>query len=271
MTAEGQSPPSAGALLRLWRKRRRLSQLELSNRAQISSRHLSFVESGRSTPSRQLLVHLTKTLEIPLRERNRLLLAAGYAPIYGATPWSSSQLSAVREAVQLVLTGLEPYPALAVDRCWNLVEANRSVGLMINDAAAELLSPPVNVLRLSMHPAGLASRISNLGQWRAHVLTRLRRQVDYTADPDLAALHKELQGYPCSDHAPDTEVPGPHDLVIPLRMQVGNQQLSLLSTTTVFGTPQDVTVAELAIESFLPADQATADILTAAQANGQQT
>lgn len=163
MTAGRQPPPSAGVLLRRWREHRRLSQLELANRAEVSSRHLSFVETGRSAPSRQLLRHLAETLEIPLRERNALLLAAGYAPTYQATPWGSPQLAAVRAAVQLVLTGFEPCPALAVDRCWNLVDRNRTVELLIRDAAPELLAPPVNVLRVSLHPAGLASRIVNLG------------------------------------------------------------------------------------------------------------
>jgi transcriptional regulator with XRE-family HTH domain len=266
MTAVQRAPHSAGVLLRQWREHRRLSQLELSNRAEISSRHLSFVETGRSTPSRQMLLHLAEQLEIPLRERNSLLLAAGYAPMYAASPWGSPQLAALRAAVGLVLTGLEPYPALAVDRCWNLVEGNRTVGLLIGDAAAELLVPPVNVLRVAMHPAGLAPQIANFGEWRAHVLARVRRQVDETADPDLAALYRELQDYPCDDLVPDVETSRSGDLVIPLRIRFGDRQLALLSTTTVFGTPVDVTVAELAIESFLPADRATAEILAAAQA-----
>jgi transcriptional regulator with XRE-family HTH domain len=257
-------------LLRRWRERRRLSQLELASRAEISSRHLSFVETGRSTPSRQMLLHLSEKLEVPLRERNSLLLAAGYAPIYPVTPWGAPQLAAVQAAVQLVLTGLEPYPALAVDRCWTLVDSNRTIGLLTSDVAPELLAPPVNVLRVALHPAGLAPRIANLGEWRAHLLARLRRQVAETADPDLAALYQELQGYPGDDLLPDAEPPGPGDLVIPLRVRLRGRQLALLSTTTVFGTPMDVTVAELAIESFLPADRVTAEILSSAQAEADR-
>jgi hypothetical protein len=217
-----------------------------------------------------MLLHLAENLEVPLRERNQLLLAAGYAPTYQTMLWGSPKLAAVRAAVQLLLTGLEPYPALAVDRRWDLVDSNRTVGLLIRDAAPELLVPPVNVLRVSLHPAGLAPRIVNLGEWRTHLLARLRRQVDVTADLDLAVLYKELQGYPCEDPVPAVETPGPDDLVVPLRIRFGDRRLALFSTTTVFGTPLDVTVAELAIESFFPADRATAEVLSAAMAESTE-
>lgn len=264
MTAVDQAAPPAGVLLRQWRRHRRLSQLELSIRAEVSSRHLSFLETGRAAPSREMLLHLAETLEVPLRERNALLLAAGYAPVYPASPWGSAQLAEVRAAVQQVLTGFEPYPALAVDRHWHLLDQNRTVELLIRDAAAELLTPPTNVLRVSLHPAGLAPQIANHGEWRAHLLGRLRRQVDATADPRLADLYQELRSYPCADPVPDVELPGPGDIVVPLRLRFGEDELALLSTSTVFGTPLDVTVAELAVEAFFPADRATAGILAAA-------
>lgn len=263
MTAARPAPRPVGALLRQWRTRRRLSQLELSLRAEVSTRHVSFVETGRSTPSREMILRLAEELDIPLRERNHLLLAAGYAPGYPESTWGSPPLAAVRAAVQQVLTGHEPHPALAVDRGWHLVDANRTVGLLTRDAAPGLLASPVNVLRLSLHPDGIASRIANLGQWRAHLLGRLRRQADATADADLTALYKELQSYPCDDPEPEVDLPGPGDIVVPLRMRHGDRELSFVSTTTVFGTPLDVTVAELAIESFFPADEETASALTA--------
>jgi transcriptional regulator with XRE-family HTH domain len=250
-------------MLRQWRDLRRLSQLELSNRAGVSPRHLSFVETGRAAPSREMILNLAETLDVPLRMRNPLLLAAGYAPIYPENAWDSPQLAAVRSAVRQVLSGHEPHPALAVDRCWNLVDANRMLGLLTEGTAPELLTPPANVLRVSLHPDGVARRIGNLGEWRAHLLGRLRRQVDATADPDLTALYKELQSYPCDDPEPEVEVPGPGDIVVPLLIRQGDRELAFISTTTVFGTPLDITVAELAIESFFPADSATGSALRA--------
>ncbi|HEX9336654.1 MAG TPA: helix-turn-helix transcriptional regulator [Pseudonocardiaceae bacterium] len=250
-----------GVRLRQWRELRRLTQLELSLRTEVSTRHLSFLENGRAAPSREMLLHLAKHLEVPLRERNQLLLAAGYAPMYRETALDAPRMSAVRSAVRRLLTAHEPYPALAVDRRWDLVETNESLGALIEGMAGDLLAPPVNVLRLCLHPDGIAGRIVNLGEWRAHLLGRLRRQIALTADPDLRALHTELVAYPCDQPEPDVELPGPADVFVPLRIRYRDTELSMFSTVATFGTPLDVTVAELIIESFFPADDHTAAVL----------
>jgi transcriptional regulator with XRE-family HTH domain len=259
MTAANTARRPIGQLLREWREQRRLSQLELSSRAEISSRHLSFVETGRSAPSRAMVLHLTEQLDVPLRERNRLLLAAGYAPVYGETTMDAPRMAAIRAAVRQILVGHEPYPAVVVDRAWNLVDSNASVALFTGFVAPELLEPPVNVLRMSLHPDGMAARIVNLGEWRAHLLGQLRRQVAVTADPDLTALYAELCEYPGGD--PDSATVDAGGVVIPLRLRHETGELAFLSTVATFGTPLDVTVAELAIESFFPADQHTAKVL----------
>ena len=250
-----------GELLRGWRARRRLSQLDLALQAEISTRHLSFMETSRSTPSRELVLRLAENLELPLRERNDLLLAAGYAPVYAETALDAPPLAAVRAAVRQVLTGHEPYPAAVVDRGWNLVDANAGLAILTAGVAPALLAPPANVLRASLHPAGLAPRIANLGEWRAHLLGRLRRQVTFTADPVLARLLDELCAYPCDQPEPAVETPGPGDIAVPLRLRHGDRELAFFSTVAAFGTPLDITVAELAIESFFPADPATAAAL----------
>ncbi|MER7080817.1 helix-turn-helix domain-containing protein [Saccharopolyspora kobensis] len=250
-----------GALLREWRERRRLSQLQLSLDADISARHLSFVETGRSKPTKEMILRLSEQLDVPLRERNGLLLAGGYAPAYPAGSLDAPELAAVLAALRQVLAGHEPNPALVVDRHWQLIDGNDSAGLFLEGAAPDLLEPPVNVLRLSLHPAGLAPSIVNLGEWRAHVLSRLHRQATATADPVLRDLHAELRDYPCDQPVPEVELPGAGDVVVPLRFRHGGAELSFFSTTTVFGTPLDVTVAELAIESFFPADRSTMDHL----------
>lgn len=264
MRVAGQRQRPIGQLLRGWRERRRLSQLELAIQAEISTRHLSFVETGRAMPSRDMVLRLAEQLEVPLRERNHLLLAAGYAPIYPRTPLDSPVLAPVRAAVRQVLSAHQPYPAVAVDRCWHLVETNASIGVFTDGVAAPLLTPPVNALRLSLHPAGMAPRIVNLGEWRAHLLGRLRRQVALTGDPELAELYDELRGYPCGQPEPEIELPGPGDVVVPLRIRDGDRELAFFSTVFAFGTPLDVTVAELTIESFFPLDEATADAMTSA-------
>jgi transcriptional regulator with XRE-family HTH domain len=247
-------------LIRRWRENRRLSQLSLALQADVSTRHLSFVETGRSLPSREMVLHLAEELDVPLRERNTLLLAAGYAPAYSEHPLDSAGLQVVRSAVQKVLTAHEPYPALAVDRTWHLVDANSAVAMLTEGAPERMLVPPFNVLRFSLHPDGLAPRIVNLGEWRAHVLDRLRRQAETTLDPALGELLDELSTLPCRDDEPSTV--GVDDRVlVPMRLRVGAHELSLFSTVTVFGTPLDVTVSELSIESFYPADEATAKIL----------
>jgi transcriptional regulator with XRE-family HTH domain len=255
--------PPVGELLRQWRRRRGFSQLDLACEADISNRHVSFLETGRSLPSRSMVIHLAERLDIPLRERNGLLVAAGYAPVYPEHRLDDPALLAARKAVDLVLTGHEPYPALAVDRHWTVIATNRAVTPLLAGAADDLLRPPVNVLRLSLHPAGLAPRIENLRQWRGHVLTRLARQVDVSADPVLASLHAELKALPAPE-APDPATgmaEGHADVVVPLRLRTDAGPLSFFSTTTVFGTAVDVTLSELAIEAFFPADSATAETL----------
>jgi transcriptional regulator with XRE-family HTH domain len=250
-----------GHLLREWRQRRRMSQLDFACEAEISSKHLSFLETGRAQPSREMLLRLAELLDVPLRERNVMLISAGFAPVFTERALTDPALSAAREAVNLVLKGHEPYPALAIDRHWTLLASNSAVTPFLAGVAAELLRPPLNVLRLSLHPEGLAPRILNLAEWRAHLLARLRRQIDVSADPVLIALLDELVRYP----APGANVRSRNDdapsVVVPLRLAAGEMVLSFISTTTVFGTPIDITLSELALESFFPADEATAAAL----------
>lgn len=241
-----------GQLLRDWRTTRRLSQLELSARAGVSARHLSFVETGRSRPTREMILRLASRLDVPLRGQNELLLAGGYAPAWGESALHGPGLAAVLSSLRDVLAGHEPYPALLVDRHWTMIDANEAVAPLTAGCAAWLLDPPVNVLRLSLHPEGMAPRIRNLAEWRTHVLHRLDEQAAHTADPRLRELHAELAGYPGGETG---ERPG--GLVVPLRYD----DLSFFSITSVLGTPLDVTLDELAIESFLPADAATAAAL----------
>ncbi|NAZ75950.1 helix-turn-helix domain-containing protein [Kineococcus sp. T13] len=246
--------PPVGALVRTWRRRRRLSQLDLSCACGVSTRHLSFVETGRSRPGRQLLLRLAEQLDVPPRARNDLLLAAGYAPQHPEHRLADAPMAPVRQALELLLAAYEPFPALVVDRCWTLVAANRSTGLLTAGAAGHLLEPPVNVLRLSLHPDGLAPRITNLAQWRSHLLHRLARDAAATADPVLARLHEELAALPGGSD-PDA---APEAVVVPLRIRHDGQELVFLSTVTTFGTAVDLTAAELSIETFLPADARTA-------------
>jgi transcriptional regulator with XRE-family HTH domain len=253
-----------GDLLREWRQRRRMSQLDLALEADISTRHLSFVETGRAQPSRDMVLNLAEQLEVPLRERNVLLVAAGFAPVFPERPLQDPAMQAARKAVDLVLAGHEPYPALAVDRHWTLVAANAAVQRLLGGADAALLTPPVNVLRLSLHPKGVAPRIANLGQWRAHLLARLHHQVEVSGDAVLDDLMRELAAYPAPDGVKRSGAAGESDyagVVVPLRLVTDTGVLSLFSTTTVFGTPLDITLAELALEAFFPADTATAEAL----------
>ncbi len=238
-----------------------MSQLGLALEADVSARHLSFLETGRSRPSREMILRLADHLDVPLRERNALLLAAGFAPAYPRRPLDAPALQPAMDAVRRVLAGHEPYPALAVDRHWTLVAANRALAPLLAGISPEMLSPPLNVLRLSLHPDGLAPRIANLGQWRAHLLERLRRQVDASADGVLAALLGELGTYPGSRPGEPDFARADVGVAVPLVLRSGVGDLSFLSTTMVFGTPIDVSLAELAIEAFFPADAATADAL----------
>jgi transcriptional regulator with XRE-family HTH domain len=257
---------SVGELLREWRQRRRMSQLLLAAEADISTRHLSFVESGRAVPSREMVMHLAERLDVPLRARNALLIAAGYAPLFRERPLTDPQLAAAREAVDLVLKGHEPFPALAVDRHWTIVAANSALPLLVAGASPKLLEGPVNALRLSLHPEGLASSIVNWHAWRAHVLARLQRQLDVSGDETLAALRDELAAYPSPPGAlaaDDHRTSDAGQIAVPLRLRTALGVLSFYSTTTVFGTPVDVTLSELAIEAFFPADPQTSEALRA--------
>jgi transcriptional regulator with XRE-family HTH domain len=254
-----------GDLLRKWRQRRRLSQLDLACEADISTKHLSFLESGRSRPSRDMVLHLAERLEVPLRERNVLLVAAGFAPQFQERKLSDPALEAQRAAVDLILKGHEPYPALAVDRHWHMVSANAAAQRLLGGVDASLLTPPVNVLRLSLHPNGMAPRIANLAEWRAHLLERLRRQVDVSGDPVLGQLLRELRALPAPHAVPQARA-NPHvggGVVVPMQLSMPSGLLCFFSTTTVFGTPIDITLSELAVEAFYPADEATAEALRA--------
>ena len=238
-----------------------MTQLDLALEAGVSARHLSFLETGRSRPSAEMVVHLADQLEVPLRERNRLLLAAGHAPRYGQRALEEPELGPVREALDSILEGFEPNPALVVDRHWGLVAANAAVPLLTAGAAPWLLEPPVNVLRLALHPEGLAPRTLNLGQWRAHLLERLRRQAGTSGDPALAALYEELSGYPVPDTESASILPG-EEIAVPLRICSGDVELAFISTVTTFGTPTEVIASELSIESFFPLDVSTAAALS---------
>lgn len=250
---------SFGALLRVWRQRRRRSQLDLALDAEVSQRHLSFVESGRASPSREVVVRLAEQLDVPLRGRNALLLAAGYAPLYAERPLDDPAMRAARGAVDLILGAHAPHPALAVDRHWHMVAANASVApLLAGVADLALLAPPVNVLRLSLHPRGLAPHVANFSEWRAHLLERLRRQVEASADPVLASLLAELAAFPSAPAGHPATAHPPGGIAVPLQLDTAAGRLSLISTTTVFGTPVEVTLSELAIEAFFPADEVTA-------------
>jgi transcriptional regulator with XRE-family HTH domain len=250
-----------GDHLRTWRQRRRMSQLDLACEADISTRHVSFLETGRSRPSREMVLHLAERLDVPLRERNVLLVAAGFAPVFSERRLDDPALAAAREVVQLVLAGHEPYPAIAVDRHWTLVAANKAVAAMMEGVADELLKPPVNALRIALHPQGLAPRTVNFAEWRGHILGQLRRQVEATADPVLAALSEELARYPAPRSIGPPPPERPPAVAIPLHLMCGGEMLSFISTITVFGTPVDITLSELAIETFLPADHTTAEAL----------
>ncbi len=255
-TARVQSPPF-GTLMRQWRQRRRLSQLDLAIEADVSSRHVSFMETGRSLPSRAMVLRLAAVLDVPMREQNHLLLAAGLAPVYAERSLTDPDMAAVSRGVDTVLEAYEPYPCLAVDRGWNIVAANVGAGVLMQGIAPGLLQAP-NALRISLHPNGLASRIRNLGQWRHHVVGRLRREVAVSGSARLADLLAEIEAYPGGfDETHDFG-----GVVVPLQLDGSDGSvLTFLSTVTTFGTALDLTAAELSIEAFLPADEATAAAL----------
>lgn len=248
----------AGVLIREWRQRRHLSQLELASRAEVSTRHLSYIETGRARPTSTMVMRLCDHLEVPLREQNHLLLAAGHAPAHPEHRLSDPPMAEANAALEAILAAHHPYPALVVDRRWELVAANDAVYRLLEGIDAEVLEPPVNVIRLSIHPRGLAPRIVNLGEWRAHLAERLRREHDATGDPAIGELHAEVVG-------DGVEHPTSTSLVVPLQVRMPDGTvLSFISTTTVFGTPREVTLSELAIEAFYPADDATRGHLSVA-------
>ncbi|MGE4072067.1 MAG: helix-turn-helix domain-containing protein [Lysobacterales bacterium] len=255
--------PAVGLLLRDWRQRRRRSQLDLAADARISTRHLSFVETGRSRPSREVILELAAALDLPLRERNRLLLAGGYAPQFAEQALNDAPMQAARQAVQSVLDGHEPFPALAVDRHWNLLLSNRSAERLLQMVSPELLVAPVNVLKVSLHPQGLAPAVINLGEWRRYLLARLQRLCEQNHDPQLLLLREELTAYPSlpgegAAGAPESVLP---DVMMVLRLRSPVGDLALFGTLTVFGSPTEITLSELALEAFYPADPTTADRL----------
>ena len=257
--------PTVGPLLREWRQRRRMSQLDLAVAADVSSRHLSFVETGRSKPSPELVLHLAEHLDVPLRERNALLLAAGYAPTYREAGLDAPELAAARAAIDQVLAAHDPFPAIVVDRRWDVVALNAGAGVLLDGVDPTLLASPLgpNALRLALSPGGLAPRIANFDEWSHHLLDRLRRQVLLTGDDELAAFHAELLALP-GVQATGTRWSGeaPPAIAVPLRLRRDDgPDLSFLSTVTTFGTALDITLAELSLEAFLPADASTADAL----------
>lgn len=250
-----------GELLRDWRLRRHLSQLALAGLADVSARHLSYLETGRAQPSREMLLRLADRLQVPLRERNALFLAAGFAPMYKERSLDDPALQAARRALDLVLKGHEPSPALAVDRHWNLVAMNRAAPLLLQGVATHLLQPPVNVMRVALSPDGLCERILNLAQIRHHLLARLQAQIAVSNDAGLVALHAELQAHAGGDSPGELGIDHP-GVMLPLQLQAGDQVLSFFSTLTVFGSPLEITLSELAVEAFFPADEETAAWLT---------
>ncbi|MGH2588607.1 MAG: helix-turn-helix domain-containing protein [Dehalococcoidia bacterium] len=253
-------PNDVGSLVRVWRERRRLSQLDLAGAAEISTRHLSFIETGRAQPSRRVLLRLAEELAVPLRGQNTLLLAAGYAPAYPETPLADPVMQPVREALERIVALHDPYPALVVDRLWNVVTANAGAVALLDGVAPDLLGPPVNVMRVSLHPRGLAPRTRNFALWAAHLLGGLRQQAESSGDPDLQALLEEVNRYP--GIPADPPPPGPADRVVTaVRLATPDGELALFTTIATLGAPADVTAAELAIETFYPADEQTAALL----------
>lgn len=243
-----------GRHLRIWRHRRRRSQLDLAQAAEISPRHLSFLEAGRAQPSRDVVLRLAECLDMPMRDRNQMLLVTGYAPVFPEHKLEDPALAAANGAVQLLLERHKPYPAYALDRHWNVIASNRALPELYEGVSPELLTPPINVVRLSLHSRGLAGRIVNLSEWRAHVTHRLRHQLELTGDPVLAALEREVRGYPT---APQQEADVHSEVIVLLRIRTRLGLLSFLTTTMVFGGPIDVTLSELALELFFPADAET--------------
>ena len=260
LTNAAPARPRLGELLKRWRSQRRISQLDLAVQAGVSARHLSFVETGRSQPSREMVLHLAEQLGVPLRDRNTLLTAAGYAPVYRESALDEPELASVRQAIAVILRNHEPMPALVVDRRWDLVDANSGVTVFLSMLSPALMEPPVNVVRASLHPEGLAARIINFDEYAVHLVERVRRQLELSGDASLSALLEEVLDYPRVDGALASHAgAAPVGVVLPVQLRLDRGDvLSFFTTMTVFGAPLDVTVSELAVESFFPADEATA-------------
>ncbi|MFJ5049919.1 helix-turn-helix domain-containing protein [Streptomyces sp. NPDC088719] len=271
-----------GPLLRDWREQRRISQLELALRADSSARHISFIETGRSRPSEDMILRLAEQLDVPVRERNALLVVAGYAPRYAQTPLDDPAMASLREGLDRLLAAYEPYPALVVDGIYGVVAANRGIALLLEGVPEKLLAPPVNAMRLTLHPEGLAPRIVNLPEWRADLLAQMDRQIALVRSPELRVLYDEVAAYPVPARAADADradraggtvrrsgAAGGRGrersaaFALPMLLEHGGRVLSFVSSIATFNTPMDVTVAELAIETFLPADRETAAYLHA--------
>ncbi len=247
--------------MREWRTHRRISQMELAHQIGVSPRHISFVETGRSNASRALLLRIGESLDLPLRVRNRLLLAGGYAPIYGEHTLDAEKMRPVKSAIDAILTGHAPYPAIVTDACWNLIAANAGCGVLADGVDSDLLNPPVNVMRLCLHPRGLSQRLLNKAQVHASILRRVRRAADATASADIQGLYRELSSYPTPPTLDDpAAVAG--ELYVPFRLATTEGvELKFVNTIATFGSPLDICVENLAMESFFPADTGTADYL----------
>jgi transcriptional regulator with XRE-family HTH domain len=259
---------TVGVLLRQWREHRRLSQLDLANNAEISARHLSFLETGRSNPSREMIVRLSQELQIPLRQRNTLLNAGGYAEMYPERRLGDPALNVVGNIVKVVLSGHEPNPAMAIDHRWNILATNRMSEILLRNVDPSLRQPPMNAMRLGLHPAGLAPYIRNFAEWRAHAIVNLKRRIELTADRELVQLLNEVQGYPFANTKEQRVQAVKDDFAITLEIETSKGIVNLLTTTMVFGTPKDVMVSELAIECFFPPDEQSAKTLRELYASG---
>ncbi|MEU9502345.1 helix-turn-helix transcriptional regulator [Streptomyces sp. NPDC048196] len=265
-TVAAPAPPETstgvGALLREWRDRRRISQLELALRADSSARHISFIETGRSRPSQEMVLRLAEHLDVPVRERNALLIAAGYAPTFPETPLDDPAMDALRSGLERLLTGYEPFPALVVDGLYTVQAANRGITMLLSDVDPALLAPPLNAMRITLHPEGLAPRIRNFLEWREHLLGQMERQLALMRSAPLRALYEEVSGYPLPPGGRERASFGDHaPFALPMMIEHDGRVLSFISTIATFNTPMDVTVSELAVETFLPADPETVTYL----------
>lgn len=253
---------TVGSLLRGWRERRRISQLELAIRADSSARHISFIETGRAKPSQAMVLRLAEHLDVPVRDRNALLLAAGYAPVYTETPLHDPAMHSLRTGLDRLLTAYEPNPALIMDGTYDIIAANHGIQVLLGAVPERLLQPPMNAIRLTLHPQGLAPRIRNLREWRTHLLERVERQIALRSSTPLRELYEEVIEYPVPDGETDgDQTDETHVYALPMRIEVDGRLLTFISTVTTFNTPMDVTVSELAVETFLPADPETAEAL----------